>query len=486
MYSNQDLIDIIDVFRTENDTETEWLEFKSNYLSNEEIGKYISALSNGAVLRGKPFAYLIFGVDDKTHEVIGTSFDYRKAKQGNEDLENWLKHLVEPKLGFTFYEVKYSALKKLVVLEIPAAYIRPTAFSGKEYIREGSHLKGLFNHPEIEQQLWFALNQVSYEQATSPVQDLHFKMLAILANSRGIDFSEEKFTTLRMLDANGKFNNLARLLSDENHLIVKFAVYKDSHMDFRVKKEFSGSWIAMLDQVLEYVNIYNDTSARVIGNSATRTEIQSYPDPSLREIVVNAFSHLDLTFPSDIKIEFYPDRVEIASPGSLYRTSMREVFSGRQSFRNPNLVYVLNQFHYIENYATGLKKTTAAYEEYGKKPVFESTENFFTVILPNVNIGVSKSAADKDSDEVVGKVTGKVTGKVASKVAGKVACKITDTQKKVLDSIAKNPNITIAEMVRSLQLSDSGIRKIISKLKALNYIERVGSDKTGYWKVIKK
>lgn len=55
-----------------------------------------------------------------------------------------------------------------------------------------------------------------------------------------------------------------------------------------MKKEFSGSWIAMLDQVLEYVNLYNDTSARVIGNSATRTEVQSYPDPSLREIVVNA------------------------------------------------------------------------------------------------------------------------------------------------------------------------------------------------------
>jgi predicted HTH transcriptional regulator len=102
MYSNQDLIDLVDVFRTENGSENEWLEFKSNYLTNEEIGKYISALSNGAVLRGKPFAYLIFGVDDKTHEVIGTTFDYRKTKQGNEDLENWLKRLVESTLLLAF------------------------------------------------------------------------------------------------------------------------------------------------------------------------------------------------------------------------------------------------------------------------------------------------------------------------------------------------------------------------------------------------
>jgi predicted HTH transcriptional regulator len=467
MYSNLDLIDLVDVFRTENSSENEWLEFKSNYLTNEEIGKYISALSNGAVLRGKPFAYLIFGVDDKTHEVIGTTFDYRKTKQGNEDLENWLKRLVEPKLAFTFYEVKYSALKKLVILEIPAAYIHPTTFSGKEYVREGSYLKELFKHPEIEKQLWYALNQVSYEQATSPVQDLHFKMLAIIANSRGVDFSEDKFATLRMLDANGKFNNLARLLSDENHLIVKFAVYKDERMDFRVKKEFSGSWIAMLDQVLEYVNIYNDTSARVIGNSATRTETQSYPDPSLREIIVNAFSHLDLTFPSDIKIEFYPDRVEIASPGSLYRTSMREVLNGRQSFRNPNLVYVLNKFNYIENYATGLKKTLTAYAAYDKKPTYQPTENFFTVILPNINIAASEP------------VNGPVNEPVSEPV------KLSISEQTVLELISNNPDITKEDISKKTNKSLSSVKRWLVSLKESGYIERVGSDKTGYWKIIK-
>ena len=192
-----------------------------------------------------------------------------------------------------------------------------------------AYRQDLRRYPETEKQLWYALNRVSYEQTTSSEQNLHFKEMTLIARSRGLDLSEEKFATLRMLDSNGKFNNLALLLSDENPHIVKFAVYKNKRMDFAVKKEFSGSWIAMLDQ---------------------------YPDPSLREIVVNAFAHFDASFPSDVKIEFYPDRVEIASPGALYRTTMKEVLSGRQSFRNPNLVYVLNIFNYIENYATGLKK----------------------------------------------------------------------------------------------------------------------------------
>lgn len=256
MYSDKDLIDIIDTFRTQYNAETEWLEFKSSYISNHDIGEYISALSNGAALTGKPFGYLIFGIDDKTHEVTGTTFDYRKQKQGNEDLENWLVRLTAPRLGFSFQEVMYSEFKKCVVLEIPASYIQPTSFEGVEYIRIGSYRKELKKNPQIEQKLWNSMNTISFEQLVSKNQNLHFKGLKLIMESKGLELTEKMFPSLRMVDSNGKFNNLALLLSDENPFIVKFAVYASRNMDFRVKKEFSGSWAVVLDQVLEYSNIY--------------------------------------------------------------------------------------------------------------------------------------------------------------------------------------------------------------------------------------
>lgn len=197
-----------------------------------------------------------------------------------------------------------------------------------------------------------------------------------------------------MIDVSGRFTNLAYLLSDENPHIVKFAVYRNEMMDFAVKKEFEGSWAAILEQVLAYIDIYNETSARVIGSDATRTEIKSYPGLSLREAVVNAFAHFDPTFPSDIKIEFYPDRVEIGSPGALYRTSMRSVLSGRQSFRNPNLVHILNKLNFIGNYGAGLKKILSAYKNYPAEPKIEPTDNFFAVTLPNVKIGMNDTLND--------------------------------------------------------------------------------------------
>lgn len=185
MYSNQQLIELVDILRSQG-AETEWLEFKENYASPQDIGEYISALSNGAALWGRPYAYLIFGVDDKTHEVVGTTYDYRKQKQGNEDLENWLNRLVEPRIGFNFYEVNYAALKKLVLVEIRAANKQPTSFAGREYIRIGSYRQDLRKYPETERKLWNELNNVLWESMTSPVQNLHFKNMKTIADSTRI------------------------------------------------------------------------------------------------------------------------------------------------------------------------------------------------------------------------------------------------------------------------------------------------------------
>ena len=62
--------------------ETEWVEFKCSYSNPELIGKYVSALSNSAALHEKTEAWVVWGIDDKTHEIVGTSFDPKKSKKG--------------------------------------------------------------------------------------------------------------------------------------------------------------------------------------------------------------------------------------------------------------------------------------------------------------------------------------------------------------------------------------------------------------------
>lgn len=129
--------------------ETEWVEFKLNKgsISNQQIGEYISAMSNGATITSQPFGYLVWGVQDATHVVLGTNFSFRKAKHGNQDLELWLRNLLYPKINIEIFEFRYND-RRIALIRIPAAKGEPTHFQKKAYIRIGSNKTDLGNFPE--------------------------------------------------------------------------------------------------------------------------------------------------------------------------------------------------------------------------------------------------------------------------------------------------------------------------------------------------
>ena len=146
--------------------ETEWLEFKMNFSDNQEIGRYISALSNGAALNDETSAYLIWGIEDETHAVNGTSFDPAGKKQGNEPLENWLSHNLNPRINFRFTECCIDD-RRIVVLEISPASYRPVAFQNEEFIRVGSVRTRLREHTEKERALWRVFDRSDFEKGVA-------------------------------------------------------------------------------------------------------------------------------------------------------------------------------------------------------------------------------------------------------------------------------------------------------------------------------
>src|SRR3989338_11426563 len=95
--------------------ETEWAEFKVSDAEPQQIGEYLSALANSAALAVKAFAYLVWGVSDGEHAVVGTKFSPATAKVGNEELESWLLRSLAPKIHFRFFDVLLNSLP-LVVL----------------------------------------------------------------------------------------------------------------------------------------------------------------------------------------------------------------------------------------------------------------------------------------------------------------------------------------------------------------------------------
>ncbi|MGL5636804.1 MAG: AlbA family DNA-binding domain-containing protein, partial [Bacteroidales bacterium] len=122
--------------------ESEYIEFKENFHSAEEIGERISALSNSACLHNKPCGFLIFGVNDK-REIIGTTFNARNHKKGNEIFELWLINRLNPKLDFETIEFDYTKDKHISMFKIPAASGSPVQFQNTEYIRINSATRRL-------------------------------------------------------------------------------------------------------------------------------------------------------------------------------------------------------------------------------------------------------------------------------------------------------------------------------------------------------
>ena len=111
-------------------SETEWVEFKENNADPDDIGEYISALGNSATYHEKNSAYLIWGISNENHDIIGTSFDYRTYKVGNEELENWLRHMLSDNADFEFHTVDTDG-KNVIVLTIQKALSRPILFKKK-------------------------------------------------------------------------------------------------------------------------------------------------------------------------------------------------------------------------------------------------------------------------------------------------------------------------------------------------------------------
>jgi predicted HTH transcriptional regulator len=180
--------------------ETEWVEFKTNRADPQEIGEYLSALANSAAYSGKAFAFLVWGVEDGSHTVVGTTFSPR-MKVGNEELENWLLRLLEPKIHFRFFELEVDG-KPVVLLQIERAFRHPVRFQGKELIRVGSYKKPLKDFPEKERALWRIFDQTPFEDG--------------IALERVRD--EE---VLRLLDYPAYFDLLKRMLPENRDGILK-------------------------------------------------------------------------------------------------------------------------------------------------------------------------------------------------------------------------------------------------------------------------
>lgn len=398
---NIELCSLIDELRKKC-RENEWVEFKVNNENPEMIGEYLSALSNSACLHNQEHAYLVYGVDDKTYEVVGTKFKPSLSKKGNQELESWLANIVKPKIDFKIHEFKYNELD-MVVFQIDATVNEPVSFNGKSFIRVGSYKESLDKYPEKVRKIWLKTSEVLFEKriALAKVNEddvlnlldypTFFTMLKLNlpSNKNGILNKLEEEKMIEKHFDKYSITNLGAILFARDLLnfeklsrkAVRVIIYKGNDRLSTIKEQEGRKGYAIgFEGLISYINDQLPTNEEI--GMAFRKEVKMYPELAIREAVANAIIHQDFNITgTGPMIEIFKNRIEISNPGKPLINYLRLIDQRPQS-RNELLALFMRRINICEERGSGIDKIVNLSEEYQlPAPNFIETDNSMTVIM---------------------------------------------------------------------------------------------------------
>lgn len=365
-------------------TETEWIEFKSSNSDPERIGRDISALANSAAYLGRNYAYKVWGVDDRTRGLVGTSFNpLTKKAKGNQDLLVWLKTFLSQNASYEFETAESGGLS-FVVLKIRAASGQPVYFDGAAYIREGSSTTKLAVGSAKEAELWRRLQTSSFEELpaekdATPAEvadlldvDAYFDLLQVRRPS-------DLASAIRALceqelvkpQDNGRYavTNLgallvAKRLTEFRHLarrqirVVRFD--GDSNFDIIDDISFDKGYALALPEAERHIMAI--TPAREVSEGAFRRIRTAYPRRAVRELLSNMVIHQDLSDgTAGPTVWVYESRLEFTNPGATL-VPVERMLNAQPITRNAALVRCMRQMDLCEEGGTGWDLVVAACE----------------------------------------------------------------------------------------------------------------------------
>jgi len=385
--------------------ETEWVEFKLNFHSAEEIGERISALANGACLLNQENGYLVFGVKDIYQTIEGTTFKPTNHKTKGQELENWLHQFLDPRVDFRIHEFDYQdheTKKPIVIFEIPAALHQPVRFDRIGYIRVGSYSRKLTEFPEKEAKIWNKKLQKTFESEIAKRNVSADDVVKLLDTQSFFDLLKLPYPTnrdavLEKLEAekfiklvSGKYHitNLGGILfakdMDEFDQLSRKAsrviVYKGKNRILTEREQTGKKGYAVgFEGLVNFINNLLPANEEI--GRAFRKDERMYPEIAIRELTANALIHQDFkeTGTGPI-IEIFNDRIEFTNPGLPLITTNR--FIDEYQSRNEVLASFMRRIGICEEKGSGIDKVIFHAEEYLlPAPDFQVKEKHFKAIM---------------------------------------------------------------------------------------------------------
>ena len=359
-------------------SETEWVEFKeakSNF-DFDDLGKYFSALSNEANLKGQPAGWLVFGVRNKRpRQVCGSQF--RPHRSSLDKLKQEITQLTNNRISFDDIHELAMPQGRVVMFQIrPALRGMPTSWKGHFYGRDGESL-GPLNLQEIEQ----IRRQVTHEDWSAQpcdgatLSDLDTQALAFARQEYKKKYPPLALEVDQWLDLtflnkskvciNGKITRAAIILLGKNEAehflspaIARITwVLKDAGGAEKDYQHFGPPLLLAVDQV--FAKIRNLTYRYLPNASLFPTEINQYDPWVIRETLHNCIAHQDYTLGGRINVVEEPESLLFTNVGDFLPGSVEEVIQRDgppELYRNRFLAEAMVNLNLIDTIGSGIKR----------------------------------------------------------------------------------------------------------------------------------
>ena len=364
-------------------SEENWFEFKHNNYDPDMIGQGISALANAAAYTEKSYAYMIWGIDDKTHEIVGTDKNQYTLKIGNQEIESWLRNSLSGNAEIEFKNIKMND-KDIVVLIICKATGQTVTFKKVDYIRVGSYTKKLSEYPQMQAQLWDRIRNNHFEEQCAKSDLVAADVLRLLDFTAYFDLRKEPIPTdwesivyyllqerILVEQDNGllAITNLgailfAKQLSDFPRLerkAVRVVQYSDNNRLEMLREDVVTKGYAVgFEGMLKFVEAL--LPSKEIIDGAVRKKQLEYPPIALREAIANALIHQDFSVTgTGVVIEIFGNRIEVTNPGRPL-VDVARIIDNPPKSRNEKLASLMRRLKMCEELGTGWDKIVISCE----------------------------------------------------------------------------------------------------------------------------
>lgn len=372
--------------------ENEIVEFKaaSNGFDLHKLGQYFSAISNEANLKNKRFGWLVFGVHDTTHAILGTNY-----KNNATALEKLKHDIARETTGaitfmdiFELHPVVDGKELRVLMFKIPAAAIAiPTGWKNRYYGRDGESLVDLSQEKidrirgerriDWSREIIEGANFGHLDTAAISLARKNYREKLSAANNPAAVQELDGYTDIQFLSKlklirDGKITKAAFVLlgnSDYDDLFEFTPLIMWRLFDSRGNTIDHSIWgipfIMAVDRV--YGKVRNLTY-RYLPNQMTLfpTETQQYDPWLLRELLNNCIAHQDYTAGRRIYVDEFEDRIQFSNAGSFLPGDIKPVLEPAYAppyYRNPLLAQAMVSFKMIDTAAMGIRRVFSIQRE---------------------------------------------------------------------------------------------------------------------------